>query len=78
MTRFESDRHTRRWLPRRLPNLASGDVGRRIKPEAGDHRESVAVARVNGNPLAFAAIAKAPELGRTDRRLDQSGAAERK
>ena len=78
MARVESDRQTRRWLPGRLPNLASCDVRSRIKPEAGDDGEGVTVARVNGNPLAFAAIAKAPELRRTDRGLDQSGAAERK
>ena len=78
MARVESDRQTRRWLPGRLPNLASRDVRRRIKPKAGDHGESVTIARVDSNPFAFAAIAKAPKLGRTDRGRDQSGTAERK
>jgi len=52
------------------------DVRRSVEPQTRDNRVGVTIARVNRDPLAAAALAILAKFSRTDRRLQQTRAAE--
>ena len=76
MPRFESGRTTRCVLPARRPTIVETVIGRGVEAQARDDCESVPVARINRDPFAGAALAKATKVGGTHRRFDQTCASE--
>ena len=76
--RFEtSRRHAFGCLPAGRPTVVRCDIRCGVESQARDDGVSMAVARVNCDPFAATSFAEVAELGRADRRLEQTRRAER-
>src|SRR5437899_756058 len=74
MPRREASRHARVCVPART--LGAARAGR-VQAQAGDHGESVAVARINGDPPPVSTLTETHEAARIDRRIERSRVVQR-
>lgn len=70
MARFEAGGLARGGLPARRPFVVRVDIRSGVEPEAGDHRKSMAIARVDRDPPSIAALTKTPKIGGAHRRFN--------
>src|SRR5688572_3579988 len=66
-----------RRLPARRPTARRIVWRSRIQTQARDHRESMAVPRIDGDPFSMAAVPVDPKFLRVHRDADETGAGQR-